>query len=389
MFKFFLISILLLLSLSPIISQHISLTLYKNYFASNSTDLNNGFLSEDLEDLAIDNIDDSFYTVNVSLGSDRNPYSLVVDTLSFFVWITAPDLQSGDHRHHFDCTSSTTCSLSNLLYPIYFENGTSVQGSIITDTLYLDGVNVTQKMVIVNNSISIAEFPADGQLGIGPLMTIAGFSVGPDTVVENLQKQGDIGFKSFAIYLCNNTQDVNSSEIVFGGYDSNRMQTGSNFSLYPLVNNDALGIKLSNVTFGNSSFNTSQTAMFDSRASAIVAARDDFASLLSIVQAIDPTCNSTVYGELTFITCNCSTGLDKAASYPDLSFVFEGDNMTYVIRPDQYVYMDQNGNCVLDIGQASILSDNWSVGHQFMKNYYTFYDMDNNQIGIAPVVQDC
>jgi len=36
-----------------------------------------------------------------------------------------------------------------------------------------------------------------------------------------------------------------------------------------------------------------------------------------------------------------------------------------------------------------MLSDNWSLGHQFMKNYYTFYDMDNEQIGIAPVVQNC
>jgi len=264
-----------------------------------------------------------------------------------------------------------------------------VQGSIITDTLYLDGVNVTQKMVVVNNSISIAEFPADGQLGIGPRITIAGFSIGPDTVMENLQQQGDIGFKSFAIYLCNNTQDVNSSEIILGGYDSNRMQPGSNFTFHPLVNNDALGIMLSNVTFGNNSFSTSHTAMFDSRASAIVAARDDFASLLSIVQAMDPTCNSTAYGEMTFITCNCSMNQSTAASYPDLNFMFAGDNMTYVISSDQYVYMDQNGNCVLDIGQASLLSDNWSLGHQFMKNYYTFYDMDNEQIGIAPVVQDC
>jgi len=266
----------------------------------------------------------------------------------------------------------------------------TVQGSLITDTLYLADVNVTQKMVIVNHlGISIAESPADGQLGLGPRMTIAGISVGPDAVVENLQQHGDIGSKSFAIFLCNNTQDVNSSEIILGGFDSNRMQPGSNFSLYPLVKNDTLAIQLSNVMFGNNSIKTSDSVKFDSRSSVIVAGRDGFDTLLSIVQAMDPTCKSTVYGEVTFIACDCSMELNKAASYPDLSFVFEGDNMMYVIGSNQYVHMDQNGNCVLGVGKASIMSDNWSVGHKFMKNYYTFYDMDNEQIGIAPVVQDC
>lgn len=337
--------------------------------------------------IAIDTVDNSYYNVLVEVGSQKQPFSLVIDTASSFTFVTAADTQSNE-EHHFDCNSSSTCTFSNLLFPIWVVNGTEVQGSIIDDTIWInDTLSAKQDMLLVtNNDISFLQFPGDGQLGLEQRQKILGISVGFDTFLDNLQSQGLISARSFGIYLSNNTNDNSSSELYFGGYNSSHMALPT-FTYYPLATNDAWQLKLSTVTFGSTTVNTSSSVTFDSRCSAIVASRDDFNSLLQSAQALDSSCQTQQYGGETFIRCNCSNNTNDYQNYPALQFVFNGFDNQYYIYPEQYVFHDVQGNCVLDIAQAGILSDSWSVGHSFMKNYYTYYDQDNNRIGIQAANQ--
>jgi len=209
-----------------------------------------------------------------------------------------------------------------------------------------------------------------------------GFSsiLSPDTPLDNLQNQGNLPDRTFSIYLSDSTVDT-TSELIIGGFDPSHMLS-SGFTYYELSTDDSWALSLSSVTFGSTTFQSSSSAEFDSRASAITASRDDFDNLLSAAQSIDPSCNSGSIGDITAIICGCN----NFTQFPPLTLQFGSDNTQYIIRDDQYFYQD-NGNCVIDIAKAGFLDDSWGLGHQFMKNYYTYYDIDNTRMGIAPANQ--
>jgi hypothetical protein len=371
------LAIICALALFTAINAQIRLPLTKQYFTPNQTNLtndienNNGFLT-DAENIADDTVDNTYYTVVMQIGSQKQNFSLVFDTLTAWTWVVASNGTESNSANHFDCNSSSTCSIENTLFPISYSDGTVIQGSLIEDAVYLDDVEIKdQRFVLATGQLSFAEFPADGMLGLGFSSALT-----PNTVLDNLQSQGILPDRNFSIYLSNHTVD-NTSELIIGGFDPSHMLS-ADFVYYPLSEDSTWAIALSSVNFGNTTFSSGDSVKFDSRASAITASRDDFASLLSAAQSIDSSCDSESIAGSTFIRCQCN----NATEFPLLQLTFASNEDQYSIRADQYFFQD-NGNCVIAINQAGLLDDSWAIGHQFMRNFYTFYDVDNEQIGIA------
>jgi hypothetical protein len=371
---FIIIQLALLLS----VNSQVRLNLTKQYFVNttNPQATDNGFLAENSSDIVEDNVDNAYYTVTVNIGQGNDPFDLVIDTAESILWVSSIEVDTG-RLNQFACNATSSCDSQSYPFPVEFGNG-NLPGSIVQDSIDLgNGVlDQNQTIVLVDAQLGLADFPDDGILGLGFQTSIAGIPIGITPLLDNLQQQGLAPNKTFSIFLANYTADPNEqSDIILGGYDPTHM-TAAAFSYYPLYDNKSWQIPVETVTFNGNSFTTTLPILFDSRASAIEAPKDAFATILAQAQQWDPTCASTTVGDLTVIQCTCNV----TTAFPDISWVFNAsDGNVYTVSGSQYIY-PVNGTCIMDIAQA----DSWAVGHQFLMNYYTYYDEDNLQIGIAP-----
>jgi hypothetical protein len=360
------------------INSQVRLNLTKGYFSNtnNPSTTNNGFLAENPSDIATDTVDNSYYTVTANIGKGNQPFSLVIDTAVSVLWVSAVNLESNS-PNHFDCNDTNTCDVMNYLFPVGYSNGNTIRGSIIEDTVDLGNGTVVQNqaMILLSQNISLVDFPTDGIFGLGFKTSILGIPVGITPVLDNMQQEGLVPNKSFSVFLANNTNTNGQSDLILGGYDPSHM-SAADFAYYPLYDGHSWQISVNSVTFNGNSFSSSSPMLFDTRAGGIQAPSDAFSSILSLAQTWDPSCAGTTIGALTVIQCSCS----GTTSYPNISFVFNAsDNQIYTISGEQYIYR-VNGSCIIDVAKSS----NWAVGHQFMQNYYMYFDEDNQRIGIAP-----
>jgi len=312
--------------------------------------------------------------VFIIIGKGNQPFSLVPDTAISVLWVSAYNLQSNT-TNHFDCNDTNTCNVNNYLFPIGYSNGNTIRGSIIDDTVDLGNGDVVQNqaMVLLDQNISLVDFPTNGVFGLAFKVSFLGIPIGLTPVLDNMQQEGLVSNKSFSIFLASDTS-TEQSDLILGGYNPSHIASGT-FAFYPLYNGDSWQINVNSVTFNGNSFSTSSHMLFDSRASGIQAPSDAFSNILSLSQTWNPSCAGTSIGGLTVIQCTC-TG---TTTYPNISFVFNvSDNQVYTISGDQYIY-PVNGTCVIAVAKST----SWAVGHQFMKNYYMFFDEDNQRIGIA------
>jgi len=231
-------------------------------------------------------------------------------------------------------------------------------------------------MVLLDQNISLVDFPTNGIFGLAFKESILGIPIGINPVLDNMQQEGLVQNKSFSIFMANDANTNAQSDLILGGYDPSHM-TANNFAFYPLYDGHSWQISTVSVTFNGNSFSSSSQILFDSRAGGIQAPSDAYSSILSLAQTWDPTCAGINVGALTVIQCSCS----GTTTYPNISFVFNAsDNQIYTISGQQYIY-PVNGSCIIDVAKSS----SWAVGIGFMRNYYMYFDEDNKRIGIAPI----
>jgi hypothetical protein len=399
----------------------IKLPLTKSYFNDTGDMLtqNDGFLS-DAEEASLDKTDNTYYTVQVNIGSGNQPFNLAIDTATPFIWVSTTNLQSNTDNH-FDCNTSDTCELENHLFPIERDNGETIRGGYVEEPIQLGDDNntvVQQHIILFNHNVSLLDNPADGVLGLGLKYTIVGISIGVTPLIDNLKDQEIIANRSFSIFLANdtmtttnatntdqesasgdgettstdqenadneanptqNTTQGEQSWLILGGYDPTLMTT-DDFNYYPLAEDDQWYIKLVSFSFNDQQENVDDgEVLFDTRAGSTSFNEDSFNRLLGWAQDIDSTCDILVVAEVTTILCDCP---NDTTTVSGLSFIFnEDDGQVYNLTSDQ-LWMPYNDRCILDV----IKGDNnkeFILGHQFMVNYYMLYDVENSQIGIAP-----
>jgi len=325
------------------------------------------------------------YLLNVSIGSNQQPLTLLINTNSPVTYILTNSTL--DNSTVFDCSASQTCVNTQQTQTLTIENVT-VSGEILTDTITLGNITVQNQSIIAvagplfnlaqNAAINVSAYLIEGTLGLG-------FSSDNSSVLDNLVAQGVLQEKNYSIYLSNNVNnsaDDNSSNLILGGFDPKYLQK-SNFTYLPLAVDDDWIVNLTGVTtdlVGGPSLSTAAQVMFAAGEPFIIPTEADYQLIMTEVQLFNPNCTTNAEENLV---CACEFQ-NQVNSFPRLVFSFNDVNsnaVKFTLAPENYVLW-QNQSCILQIA-ATPGYDIWVLGAPFLRAYYSFWDQTNRQIGLV------
>jgi len=183
----------------------------------------------------VHNYQDAQYYIDITLGSDQQPFRVVPDTGSSNLWVPSKDCKwtqiSCKLHHRYDHQSSKSYVANGTVFKIQYGSG-AAQGYFSNDDLSIAGLNVkSQVFAEVTDEPGIAFLAAkfDGIMGLA-FDTISVARATP--VWYNLVSQGLVTDQVFAFYL--STTSGSDGELVFGGVDAAHY-TGD-FEFVPLTN---------------------------------------------------------------------------------------------------------------------------------------------------------
>ncbi|KAI5968614.1 hypothetical protein KGF57_000103 [Candida theae] len=315
------------------------------------------------------------YAAKVSVGSNKQEQTVVIDTGSSDFWVVDTKAQC---ENQVDCKSSGTfdpsssSSYKNLNedFAIRYGDGTTSQGTWGEDTVTINGISITGQQLADVTETSVDQ----GILGIGYTGNEAVTNQSGQQTTQNydnvpvtLKKQGKIKTNAYSLYL--NSPTADSGTIIFGGVD-NAKYSGS-LVAEQVTSSNQLTISLSSVNFRGSSFSFGQGALLDSGTTLTYFPSSFAAKLAKQAGAYLVEVGTNEY--LYFIDCNTNTSG---------STTFNFDNGATITVPNsEYVYQTSDGTCLWGIQESSqtILGDN------FLRHAYLLYNLDANTISIAQV----
>ena len=244
---------------------------------------------------------------------------------------------------------------------------------------------INKQALVTAKQISIPYNGYDGILGLSFASDNGYFP----SFIDNLHTAGLIGNRVFSIYLSQDGTEagISSSELILGGYDSRYTTTEFMFLPVKTLKPQSWATILTNFQFGSTSLidNSQQTtlALFDTGISSIGFSLDLFNKLSKLL--IDSRSECTNNDNILTCTCN---GPDDT-SFPIISGSFN-QLFNFTIFSSEYItsnlFNSTTGMCQMPFQLLSISFENTIVlGNSFLMQFYTYYDFENMQIGIAPL----
>ncbi|KAF9221206.1 acid protease [Gyrodon lividus] len=309
-----------------------------------------------------------FGTISVSIPS-RN-FLVVYDTGSSDFFLPGPGCGQPCYGHHIydPSTSETAVDLQRTFF-LHYVSGESVSGQQYNDTVSISGLTATDQAVGVASwippSFHSVNFIADGIVGMA-FASISRFGASP--VFQTLVSQGQTDEPVFAFGFL-----PPGPQLYIGGTNPD-MYTGD-FSYVPVIENGFWRIIMDNILGNGEIISTNVPAVVDSGADLIHGLPADVAALY---EAIGGTDSSDTYrpGYYTF-PCN---------NVPKVNFTLGGTS--FGISAEQFnlgAIFYGSPNCVGAIVATDAISS-WIVGHSFLANVYTVFDVGNMRVGFATPV---
>lgn len=310
------------------------------------------------------------YIGTVYLGSNKQPFNLLFDTGSAWLWVAD---KSAGLSNAFDCSSSSSCEKHDKKFQLMYGQGQG-HGYLTYDRIHM-GENVTaesQPFLIVPAIQNMGTLMGDGILGLG----FKSLSENYSTFLDTLQDQGIINNKVFSIYLGNDPTSNGDSTGVFmlDGYDPYYMQ--SEFTHFNVTDDNYWAINFNAAKLGNQSIRVPKgsKAIIDSGTSLMSFPSSTVKDISAYLESNGIYCN-VVAGLPIF--CDCPNSFDD---FPNITLSFDnGWDATLTGR--DYV-TNVAGECMLGFQLVDYL--NYVIlGDIFMRKYYTIFDADNMSIGFA------
>lgn len=338
----------------------------KPFPSSPSSSPNLAYYHTDIQ--PITNFDNTHYIAQIYIGSPPQPFNLLVDTSSSWLWVPDSTCFHCPQSNKFESWNSRTfrygwnrVAVNNTYYISGYENTDTV--AIANFTMNATG----QFFVAVDTQEQFNTSYADGVLGLG----FADSSY--KTLIQTLKEQDYIDHAMFSIYLSDkdNETDIESA-LTLGWYDTYRFGNWDNIAWIPLKGNSTWQVNLYQIKYAGEKIDSKTRARFISTEKDIRAPKHSFDKLYK--QMNSQLSDNCIYKE-DYIVCRCN----NLEEFESMEFYIEG----YIFDiSGKYLFGYWNdGECYMRVTAWD--RNYWGIGTSFMRKYYTIYSMDTLEIGIA------
>eukprot|EP01017_Pseudomicrothorax_dubius_P041750 TRINITY_DN6716_c0_g1_i4.p1 TRINITY_DN6716_c0_g1~~TRINITY_DN6716_c0_g1_i4.p1 ORF type:complete len:398 (-),score=56.21 TRINITY_DN6716_c0_g1_i4:125-1318(-) len=307
------------------------------------------------------------YTGNITIGTPPQRFEVLFRTGSGTFWVPSSRcefsftcLLHNKYKSKASKTYKPTQSQFIISYP-----HTMLSGNVSNDTVSIGGINASGVLFGEVTRFTGPSFLGAGYDGILGLGWPDEAAQGGPTIIQALFDQGKIKENSFSVYLTDNKNEK-GGRLVLGGV--NMAYASSNFSYFPIVEDNAWIIDLQDFKVGNVSFGVrAMTVLVETSFSSI---------------AFQRRMTNKIWSALPNLTdCQNLTG------FPTLSFIFGG--IEFTLQPKDYIIFQQSDNqlqCRIAITNTNLSPEEDGIvviGDTFLRAFYTHFDFTNKRIGFA------
>ena len=198
---------------------------------------------------------------------------------------------------------------------------------------------------------------------------------GTELYIETLKKQGIIDKAAFNIDY---RYSYPKYTMTFGGFDSDRAPSLSNFTFTDIYDDDLWTVGISSMKYGDLEFGGQAVkALLDTPETYLRLPSEDFKRWWNHI-SYGKSCNKNGQG----YRCSCTSHVDGTFDSIYISF----KNYQYEIGPENYIsmtYQGSTGYCNFLIRESEYSSNvTVGLGQTFLKNFNVYYDLENKQVGI-------
>ena len=325
------------------------------------------------------------YYANISVGSPPQRFKVIFDTGSSNLWIQSDQCKSQSCREHkgFNMKNSHSykpfLSINNEVNVFQIKYGTGkIKGELGIDKVTIGDLEIEKQTIgitMVEEGNAFKNVPFEGILGLS-------FQTNNHTVpfFDNVIKSNKLKHNIFSMYLSKNNYD-NRSSILFGEVDKERMNTNftfidlskSNLSSYWMISIDEIYIDNIKTDYCDKirkySLKHKCNVAIDSGTSLFTFPSFIFYDLKRKMN-IKEDCSN--YKDLHRISFSVTTN--------------KGEREDLIFDKEDYIINTEKEKCFGGFMPLDVPTPKGPLivfGEMFLKKYYTVFDRDNNQIGIA------
>ncbi|KAM3504737.1 hypothetical protein MY11210_008239 [Beauveria gryllotalpidicola] len=356
-------------------------------------------------------VQDGGYFIDVTIGTPGQKFSLQLDTGSSDVWvpssgseacqaksdkITRPGQSNGCSKGSFNSSkSSTFTALDEGSFQIQYVDQSSAQGSYFLDAFQIGG------STIQNLTMGLAEetdIPF-GLVGVGYRGNEASIQTVRNTYPNlpiAMQTSGNINTVAYSLWL--NDLDASTGNLLFGAVDTEKYQ--GELARLDLLSSGNQVVEFDVALTSVAGYSSTGSDSFSSSSFPITALLDSGTTLsylpTDIAQQIWQEVGAAYVSSLQIAVVPCA----YASSSAYLSFGFGGTGGPRINVTMDELVLDQAGvtmsngrqsnvpACAFGIQAQSASTDGsantYLLGDTFLRSAYVVYDLENNQVAIAP-----
>lgn len=352
--------------------------------------------NSNLTEISLENNSTLSYMVNITLGSNKSPLAVQLDTGSSDLWVygSLNNICTGSCASEYgtyDAEGSETANYTGHLFSISYVDGTSASGGIYEDELVVGDYNINNfTFGVVSN-----EYITNPVFGIG-LESTESFPYVYSNFPSRLYDDGFIKSMVYSVYL----DDINatSGNFLAGAVDKN--QFNGDLTLCPLVTLGQLFYSYFYITSNGINITNSAGGAYTIAGAKHPIIMDSGSTILYIPQIVYENLGLSFPGISLFnsigYVAKCSV-LEKYTFDIDLcgtTFKIPLRDISYSIPDAIKVGLLEVSDNKLDKGeycslQIELLGDNSILaGDLLMRNLYVYYDLENFQLGVGEANYD-
>ena len=327
-------------------------------------------------------VDSNSLYVNISLGSSKSSFKLLIDTA--YSWLTLIPQETGSDL--FNCQLSQTCSpiladLANIMFKSH-DIGCYVvqdQATVKENTLTYEFLTTSK----TNFTKIITNLPVSGLLGLRLIKPgtqddeIALRENGIETtslnLVQTLKNKGIIEKAQFSIYL--GPDNSTNNTLALGGYNPNSINGTA--TEIPVINENYWALNVTGINVGKNKLPIKNTtAVISTLARGLVFPQAAINSIYDYLMA-----NSLCTGFTNSICyCGDSPCEYNPDAFPDLSLYFDGFQADI---PGRAYLSNNNGTNELLIKKNEGGDHFILLGHIFIQQYVPLFNIESKTISLA------